>query len=61
MLNVAVPPEYRRVVVIKRIYLLYQIYDGPNITVFDGRNIFPISVMSFYLLVELRPEFTFIV
>jgi hypothetical protein len=36
-------------------------YDGPTITVFDGRNIFPISFMPFYVLEEFRPAFTFIV
>jgi len=61
MLDVTFAAEYRRTVVIKRISLFYQIYDGPTITVFDGRNVFPISFTPFYVLVELRPAFSFIV
>jgi len=61
MLNITLTAEYRRKVVIKRISLFYRIYVGPTITVFDGRNIFPISFTPFKILVELRPAFTFIV
>ena len=61
MLNVTLAAEYRRIVVIKIICLFYLIYDGPTITVFDGMNIFPTSFAPFFVLVELRPAFTFIV
>jgi len=61
MLNVIIAAEYRRIEVIKRICLLYRSYDGPTITVFDGRNIFPVSFTPFYVLVELRLAFIFIV
>ena len=52
--------EYRRVIEIKRNCLIYRIYDGLTITVFDGRNIFLRSFTPLYVLVELRPAFTFI-
>jgi hypothetical protein len=61
MLDVTFTAEYRRIVVIKRISLFDWIYKGMTITVFNGRNIFPISFTPFYVLVELRPAFTFIV
>ena len=61
MLKVTPSADYRIIVMIKRICLFYQIYDGLPITVFDGRNIFLISFTPFYVLVELRPAFTFIV
>ena len=58
MLDVTLVAEYRRLIVIKRISLFYWICDEPTITVFDGRNIFPISFTPSYVLVELRPAFT---
>jgi len=61
MLDVTLAAEYRRIVVIKRIILCCQIYDGPTIAVFEGRNIFPIFFRPFYVLVQLRLPFTFIV
>jgi len=60
MLNVTLAAEYRRILVIKRICLFYRIYDGPTITVSDGRDIFPKSFTPFYVLVELRPAFNII-
>jgi hypothetical protein len=59
MLGVTLVAEYRRIKVIKRIRLLYRICNEPTITVFDGRNIFPVSFPPFYVLVELRPALTF--
>jgi hypothetical protein len=61
MLDVTLGAEYRRIIVIKRISLFYRICDEPTMTVFDDRNIFPISFTPFYVLVELRPAFTFFV
>ena len=55
MLNFTLAAEYRSIVFIKRICLFYRIYDGPTITVFDGRNIFPRSFTPLYVLVEIRP------
>jgi len=60
MLDVTLAAEYQRIVVINRISLFYRIYDGLTITVSDDRNIFPISFVPFYILVELRPASTFI-
>jgi len=59
MLGFTLAAEYRRIIVIKRISLLYRICNEPTITVFDGRNIFPISFPPIYVLVELRQAFTF--
>ena len=60
MLGVTIIAEYRRIIVMKRINLFCQICDEPTITVCDGRNIFPISFMPFYILVEFRQAFTLI-
>jgi len=59
MLDVALTAAHRRTVVIKQFSLFYLIYDWLTITVLDGRNIFPASFAPFYVLVELRPTFTF--
>jgi len=56
MLAITLAAEYRGIKVIKKISLFYQIYNGPTITVFDGRNIFPISFTTFYLLIKLRRQ-----
>jgi hypothetical protein len=61
MLDVTLASEYRRIIVIKRIRLFYPICDEPTMSVFDSRNIFPISFTPFYVLVELGPAFTFFV
>ena len=61
MWDVTLAAEYRRIIEIKRIRLFYRFCDGPSITVFDGRNIFPMSFALFYILVEIRPVFTFFV
>jgi hypothetical protein len=61
MLNFTLAAEYRGIVVIKRICPFYRIYDGPTITVFDGRDIFPRSFTPLYVLLTLRPAFTFVV
>ena len=61
MLNVTLAAKYRRIVIIKGICILYRNYDGPTITLFDGRNIFPESCTPFYVLVKLRPAITSLV
>jgi hypothetical protein len=61
MLNFTLAAEYRSIVVIKRTSLFNRFCDGLTITVFDGRNIFPRPFTALYVLVELRPAFTFIV
>ena len=59
MRDVALAAEYRRITVIQKISHFYRICDGPSITVFDGRNIFPVLFTPFYVLLELRAAFTF--
>ena len=60
MLDVTLAAEYRRIMVIKGISIFYWICDEPTITVFDGRNIFPIPFRPFNVLIELRPAFNFL-
>jgi len=53
MLSVTLAAEYRRIIIkIKRISLLYRICNEPTITVFDVSNIFPISFLPFYVIVD---------
>jgi len=51
--------EYRRIIVIQKIGLFYRICDEVTITLFDGRNVFPISFTPFYVLEDLSLAFTF--
>jgi len=50
MLDVTLAAEYRRIIVIKRTSLLYRICNEPTITVFDSRNIFPLSFPPVYVI-----------
>jgi hypothetical protein len=61
MWDVTLAAEYRRIIEIKRIRLFHQFCDGTSITVFDCRNICLMPFVPFYILVELRPAFTFLV
>jgi len=58
MRNIVLAAEYCRIVEIKSIGLFYRICDNPSITVFDGRNIFPVSFTPFYVSTKLSPAFT---
>ena len=58
---VSLTAEYRSITGIKGVGLIYWICNKPAITVFNCRNIFPISFMLFYILVDLCPAFIFIV
>ena len=51
MLDFTLSAEHRRVVEIKRICLIYRIYDRLTITVFDDRNIFLRTFTPLYVLV----------
>jgi hypothetical protein len=60
VLDVLLAAEYRRMIGIKGVGLICRIGNKSAITVFNCRNIFPVSWTLFYIWVERCPAFTFV-